>query len=74
MIAVEHSAGFTPFPRVKSALKGRRFCNATDIIKNFTKKLKILSKYAFQERFQQLYSHRQKCIDAQGDYFEENVA
>jgi len=30
------SAGYHPFPRLKSILKGRRFCDATDIIKNAT--------------------------------------
>jgi transposase len=29
-------AEFYLFPRLKSALKGRRFCDATDIIKNAT--------------------------------------
>jgi hypothetical protein len=29
-------AGFYPFPRLKSTLKGRRFCDATDINKNAT--------------------------------------
>jgi hypothetical protein len=33
-------ADFYPFPRPKSPLKGRRFCDATDIIKNATKELK----------------------------------
>jgi len=28
------------FPQLKSALKGRRFCDATDVIKNATKELK----------------------------------
>jgi transposase len=46
-------ADFYLFPRLKSAVKGRCFCDATDIIKNFTKELKSLSKYAFQECFQQ---------------------
>jgi len=31
---------FYLFPRLKSALKGRRFCDATDIIKNATDELK----------------------------------
>jgi hypothetical protein len=33
-------ADFYPFPRVKSALKGRPFCDATDVIKNATEELK----------------------------------
>jgi len=44
------SVDFYPFPRLKSALKGRRFCDATDI-KNATKELKRLSQNDFQECF-----------------------
>jgi hypothetical protein len=34
---------FYLFPRLRSALKGRRFYNATDTIKNVTEELKRLS-------------------------------
>jgi hypothetical protein len=34
------------FPRLKSALKGQRLCDTTDIIKNATEELKRLSKMA----------------------------
>jgi hypothetical protein len=43
-------ADFHLFIRLKSALKGRRFCGTTDIIKNAPKELKRLSKHGFQER------------------------
>jgi transposase len=36
-----------PFPRLKSALKGRSFCDATDIIKNATEELKRLSQNGY---------------------------
>jgi len=65
------SADFYLFPRLKSALKGRRFCDCTDIIQNAKKELKSLSQNCFQEGFQRLYSHRQKCKVAQGDYRKE---
>jgi hypothetical protein len=42
-------------------LKGRRFCDATDIIKNATEELKRVSQNRFQERFEHLYSRWQKC-------------
>jgi len=61
------------FPRLKSALKGQRLCDATDIIKNATEELKRLSQNGFQEYFQHFYSRWQKCVVAQGDYFEGNV-
>ena len=49
------TAEFYLFSRHKSALKGRRFCDATDIIKNAKDELKRLSQYGFQECFQQFY-------------------
>ena len=42
-------ADFYLFPRPKSALKGWRFCDATDIIKNETGELKNLSQNGFQD-------------------------
>jgi hypothetical protein len=44
------------FPRLKSALKGRRFCDVTDIMNNATEELKRISENGLQECFQQLYS------------------
>jgi hypothetical protein len=67
-------ADFYMFPQPKTAFKGRRFCDATDIIKNGTEDLKKLSKNGFQECFQHLYSRWQKCIFAQGECFEGNDA
>jgi len=57
-----HSPNLTPadlflFPRLKSSLKGLRFCDATDIIKNATEELKRVSQNVFQEYFEHLYSH-----------------
>jgi len=54
-------------------LKGTLFNDANDIIKNATEELKRLSQDGFQERFQHLYSHWQKCMVEQWDYFEGNV-
>ena len=64
---------FYLFPWLKSAVKGRLFCDATDIIKNATEELKRLSRNGFQECFEHFYSRWQKCIGAQGDYFEGTV-
>ena len=60
--------------RLKSALKGRRYCGATDIKKNSTEELKMLLQNDFQKDFQHIHSRWQKCIVAQGGYFERNVA
>ena len=47
-------ADFYMLPQLKSAIKGRRFCDATDIIKNATKELKRLPQNGFQECLQSL--------------------
>ena len=64
---------FYLFPRLKSTLKGRRFCDATDI-KNATEELKMHSQNGFHGCCPHLYSHWQNLIVAQRGYFERNVA
>jgi hypothetical protein len=64
------AANFYLFFRPKSALKGRRDCDATDIITNATEELKRLSERGLQECFQHLYGRWQKCVVAQGNHFE----
>jgi len=49
-------ADFHLFPRLKSALEGRRFCDVTNIIKNATEEPKRLSQNGFQECKQRFYS------------------
>jgi len=61
------------FPRLKSALKWRRFCDATDVIKNATEDLNRFQQNGFQKFCQHHYSRWKKCIVVQGDYFEGNV-
>jgi hypothetical protein len=59
---------------MKSPLKGRRFYDAPDIIKNATEELKLLSQNGFQERFQHFFSRSQMCVVAQTYYFEGYAA
>jgi biotin-(acetyl-CoA carboxylase) ligase len=76
--ALKHSAyspdlvpdNFYLSPRPTLALKKRRFCDATDIIKNVMEELKRLSQNCLQECFQHIYSSWQQCIASKGDYFE----
>jgi len=56
------------------SLNGRHFCDGTDIIKNATEELKRFLQNGFQECFQHIYSRWQKCIAAEWDYFEGNIA
>ena len=66
---------FYLFARLKSALKGRRFCDDNGIIKNATKELKrFFLQISLHECFQRLYIRWQKYIVAQGGYFEGNVS
>jgi len=61
---------FHLFPRLQSALKGFRFCDSTDIIKNATEELKSLPQNGFLKYFQNLYRRRQKFVNCTGNYFE----
>ncbi|KAJ4427413.1 hypothetical protein ANN_25035 [Periplaneta americana] len=60
------------FPRLKSHLKGRRF-NAEEVIANATRALRRVSQNDFQACFQELYTRWQKCVVAEGNYFEGNA-
>jgi histone-lysine N-methyltransferase SETMAR len=62
------------FPRLKTALKGLHFSDADNKVKNAMEELKRLSQNGFHECFQHLYSRWQKCIVAEGDYFDGNQA
>jgi len=68
------SSRWSGFPWLKSAMKWRCFCDATDIMKNVTKELKRLSQNGLQECIQHLYSHWWKCLIPQRGCFEGNLA
>ena len=53
------------FRRLKSALKGQRLTDISEI----TVELKDISKEAYSRSFQDLYSRSQKCISINGDFF-----
>jgi hypothetical protein len=65
------TADFYLFPRYKSALKGRCFCDATHIIKNAKDELKRLSQCGFQQCFQQFYRRWWMCIVAKENILKE---
>jgi len=60
---------FRLFPKIKSALKGRRFQDVENI-KNLKTALKVIPQQEFQKCFQQWQHRWSKCIAAQGEYFE----
>ena len=66
-------ADFYLFPRLISAFKLRRLCDATDIIKNATDELKAFAKW-LPGMFPTPSQSFPECIVAQEGYFEGNVA
>jgi len=64
---------FYLFPRLISAFKVRRFCVATDIIKNATDEQKAFTKW-LPRMFPTPSESFPKSIVAQGGYFQRNVA
>jgi hypothetical protein len=53
MVYPQHALDLVPadfhlFPRMKSPFRGRRFCDATDLIENATEELKMLLQNRFQ--------------------------
>jgi hypothetical protein len=61
---------FWLFPKIKSALNGRRFQDIKRTQKNITTALKAIPQHEFQKYFQQWQRHWAKCIAAQGEFFE----
>jgi len=57
---------FWLFPRIKSALKGRRFQYTEDIQKNMITALKAIPQQEFQKYFQHWQHRWAKCTAAQG--------
>jgi histone-lysine N-methyltransferase SETMAR len=60
---------FWLFPKIKSALKGRRFQDIKDIQK-VTTALKAVPQQEFPKYFQQCQHRWAKCIAAQGEHFQ----
>ena len=61
---------FWIFPKLKMALKGKRFDNIETIQSNATRELKAIPKSAFEDCFK-MWKHRwEHVVQANGDYFE----
>ena len=72
-----HSPDLAPcdfflFPKLKIHLKGKRFEDVEDIKRNTTAQLFTISREEFRRCFDQWKNRWIKCVDSQGDYFEEN--
>ena len=64
-------ADFFLFPKVKSSLKGHHHGTLSAVKEACTRTLKDLPESAYQGAFVSWQRRWQKCIDAQGMYFEE---
>ncbi|GBN27336.1 hypothetical protein AVEN_21559-1 [Araneus ventricosus] len=63
-------ADFLLFPHPRGVLKGLRFSDIAQIHQRVTTVLRAILKEEFADSFQQRYNRCQKCIVANGDYFE----
>jgi len=62
---------FFLFPRLKSSLKGHHFGTVENVQAAVTNALKGIPVQDFQASYDAWQNHWQRCIDAQGCYFEE---
>ncbi|XP_029941109.1 uncharacterized protein LOC115383163 isoform X4 [Salarias fasciatus] len=61
---------FFLFPRMKKALKGRRFDDVEEVQKKSKQALKRIFTREYADCFEQWKSRLQRCIQAEGEYFE----
>jgi transposase len=58
------------FPQLQKTMKGRRFDYIEEIEANTKKQLRAITKSDYQRCFRQWQERWNKCIQAQGHYFE----
>jgi len=68
------SFDFFLFPKMKLQLKGRRFDRVEETQRESQNVLGTLREQDFQHAFQQWQRRWDRCVAAQGDYFEEDAA
>jgi len=61
---------FFLFPRMKRALKEKRFQNVEEVREKTKEALKAITLQQFQNCFEHWKKRWDKCIDSQGEYFE----
>ena len=64
------SSDFYVFPKMKLRLKGRHFLSIEEIQAKSQWVLNMLTPADFNECFQKWQNYWDRCIQAQGDYFE----
>jgi hypothetical protein len=61
---------FFLFPRLKSAMKGKRFQDVAEIQLNTTRQLQVIPKQAYQTCIEKWKDGWNQCIQSEGSYFE----
>ena len=61
---------FWAFPHLKKIIRGHRFLSLDDLKVEVSRTLRSIPEETFREAMDKLAVWYQKCIDAQGDYFE----
>ena len=61
---------FYVFPKLKMALKGKRFDDIETMQNNATRKLKAIQKSAFEDCFKMWKHHWERVVHSKGNYFE----
>ena len=78
-IAVQEQPPYSPdlapcdfflFPKLKGVIKGNRFQDSKAITTTVTKELRAIPMESFQKCIEAWQQRLEKCIQAQGDYFE----
>jgi hypothetical protein len=73
--ALEHLSppGFFLFLQLTSVLKGQQFMSTEAVTAKGTRALREVSKNGYQECFQKLYEHWQKCVTGQANCYDVDV-
>ena len=64
---------FFLFPKLKKVAKGTRFQDPEAIKAAVTRELRVIAEEFFQECVEAWQKRLEKCIRAQGDYFEDDM-
>ena len=64
---------FFLFPKLKEVIKGTRFQDSEAIKTALTRELRAITEESFQECVEAWQRRLEKCIQAQGDYFEGDM-
>ena len=62
---------FFLFPRIKDKMRGQRFTSPEEAVEAFKNHVLSLSSFGWSKCYEWWFNRMQKCIDLNGEYFEE---